>query len=426
MFASKISYNSHQQSALLLLLNLSSGTTVLYHYLMQRVDISNLKNKKTALVLSGGVVKAAAWHTGVALALEELGFTFKNNKTSSNNSDLEISTYIGSSAGALISLYFAAGLQPLQIVDSFLNRKNSLVQPISYSDILTLGRPMKRPKKPTLFDPLDGIPFLLRKTLSPILNFSGLFTTAGLNEYITNHILTSNDFKDYEADLFIIATQLDHSRKVIFSKYNYPNPGHDSTSVYYTYIPISEAASASMSVPPFYSPHPVKNPFTGNIDYYIDGEIRETLSTHVAIDNDAEFIISSWTHTPYHYHDEVGSLIHYGLPAICIQAIHLMIEKKIVVARAKRQTAHDIITTVNDYMRANKFPNVHRKRLASILERKLSYKKNVHFIDIFPKHDNYKIFFQNSFSLNSKKMSKLVAMGHKRTMEVFKHHEWES
>ena len=44
---------------------------------MQRVDISNFQNKKVALVMSGGVVKAAAWHLGVALALEELGFTFK-------------------------------------------------------------------------------------------------------------------------------------------------------------------------------------------------------------------------------------------------------------------------------------------------------------------------------------------------------------
>ena len=48
---------------------------------MQRVDISNFQNKKVALVMSGGVVKAAAWHLGVALALEELGFTFKSNKS---------------------------------------------------------------------------------------------------------------------------------------------------------------------------------------------------------------------------------------------------------------------------------------------------------------------------------------------------------
>jgi predicted acylesterase/phospholipase RssA len=67
------------------------------------VDLNDLKHKKIALVLSGGVVKAAAWHLGVCLALEELGFYLKNNKSSSelNQRSLEIGTYVGSSAGAL-------------------------------------------------------------------------------------------------------------------------------------------------------------------------------------------------------------------------------------------------------------------------------------------------------------------------------------
>src|SRR5690606_41974258 len=71
------------------------------------------------------------------------------------------------------------------------------------------------------------------------------------------------------------------SSDLIFSKYNYPNPSHDNTSVYYTGTNVSYAAAASMSVPPFYCPYPIKNLLTKGIDYYIDGEIRETLSTHV-------------------------------------------------------------------------------------------------------------------------------------------------
>ena len=71
------------------------------------------------------------------------------------------------------------------------------------------------------------------------------------------------------------------------------------------------------------------------MNIYIDGEIRETLSTHVAEDNDCDIIISSWTHTPYHYHDEVGSLINYGLTSIMIQSIYLIIQKKIMPSLAK-------------------------------------------------------------------------------------------
>jgi predicted acylesterase/phospholipase RssA len=51
---------------------------------MTSYNLTDFKNKKIALVLSGGVVKAAAWHIGVILALEELGFTLKSNRNSSN------------------------------------------------------------------------------------------------------------------------------------------------------------------------------------------------------------------------------------------------------------------------------------------------------------------------------------------------------
>lgn len=392
---------------------------------MQRVDLNNFRGKKVALVLSGGVVKAAAWHLGVAHALEELGFTLKSN--SSPETDLEISTYVGSSAGSLINLYFASGYRPVDVIQSFIGKdKDAKVKSITYKDMLSLKHPMKGHRNTDFYDALEGFPYMLKKFLNPVLNLSGIFSTQGLNDYITKNIILEDSFEKYMADMFVVATQLDHSRKVIFSKYNYPSPSHDATACYYTGIPISEAVTASMSVPPFYSPHPIKNPRTEQTDYYIDGEIRETLSTHVAIDNNCQFIISSWTHTPYHFHDEIGSLINYGLPAICMQSIYLMIQKKIVASRARRSTAEDIINTVSDYMRSNRFDEIHRKKILSILERKLDYKPNVHLIDIYPKHEQYKIFFRNSFSLNPSKTSELVTAGYKRTMEVFKHHEWES
>lgn len=392
---------------------------------MRRVDLGQMANKKIALVLSGGVVKAASWHLGVALALEELGFTLKHNH-SPENPEFEISTYVGSSAGALINLYFASGYSPMDIIEATVEGATDKLKPITYRDMLSLKRPMKKPPRASFYEPFDGFPKFLTKLLNPVLNIDGLFSTQALNEYIQKNVLTSNKFSEYDADMFVVATQLDHSRKVIFGKYNYPNPHHDSTAIYYTDTPISESVSASMSVPPFYSPYPIKNPITSQTDYYIDGEIRETLSTHVAVDNKCEYIISSWTHTPYHYHDEIGSLINYGLPAICTQAIYLIIQKKIVASRAKRSASEDIMNTVNDFMHTEKFSNEHRKKLMNILEKKLNYQKNVHFIDVCPKHEDYKLFFKNSFSLNPDKMSEMVTAGYKRTIETFRRHEWES
>lgn len=398
---------------------------------MEKIDLKEIENKKIAFVLSGGVVKAGAWHLGVALALQELGFTFKSNQTNkSQNSNiadkLEISTYVGSSAGALIGLYLASGFSPEDVIHANFQNKSSKLKSLSYKDMLSLKPPMKKPPRSKIYRPFEGFPFVLKQILKPMSNLSGFFTTLGLSQYLKNHVLKVNSFNELNADLFIVATQLDHSRKVIFGKYNYPNPSHDSTAAYYTGISITDAAAASMSVPPFYSPYPVKNPQTNQVDYYIDGEIRETLSTHVAIDNQCECIISSWTHTPYHYQDEIGSLINYGLPAICIQAIYLLIQKKIVAARAQRANAKEIINTINEYMKSENMANTHRKNIIAILERKLNFNPKVRLIDIYPKHEDYLLFFSSFFSLNPELSAEAVKMGYKRTLEIFKKNEWEN
>lgn len=391
---------------------------------MGNLDLSSLKNKKVALVLSGGVVKAGAWHLGVALALKELGFNIHPTRAGANNTgnpigDINIDTFVGSSAGALISIILACGHSPENIIQSGLNPRSSSFPPLTYKDMLSFKSPRKKLNYTRQYDPWEGMPFYLREILRPISKVSGLFTTMGLVKYLKNNILTTDRFEDLPSDLFVVATQLDHSRKVVFSKYNYPNPLQDQTTSYYTGVSISEAAAASMSVPPFYSPFPIENPKTKQLDYYIDGEIRETLSTHVAVDNKCDFIISSWTHTPYHFHDEIGSLVNFGLPAICVQSIYLMIQKKIVAARAQRKNAVDIINTVNEYLNNNKIATQHKKNIMTILETKLNHKQNVRFLDIYPGHGNYELFFSSFFSLNPNVASEIIKMGHKKTMETF-------
>jgi len=390
---------------------------------MKSIDLNELKNKKIALVLSGGVVKAAAWHLGVTHALEELGFYLKSNKNSAqgqsiNQRSLEIGTYVGSSAGALICTYLASGYTPQDVIQATLGIKGAKIRGVTYKDMFTMKRPNLKAPKSDLYHPLEGFPLFLKNVVKPFISLPGLFTTEGLRNYLIDHVIESDRFEDFAADVFIVATQLDHSRKVIFSKYNYPNPSHDSTSVYYTGTHVSHACAASMSVPPFYCPFPIKNRITNQVDYYIDGEIRETLSTHVAEDNGCDVIISSWTHTPYHFHDEVGSLVNYGLPPIAIQSIYLMIQKKIVASRAERAKAIDIMDTVNDYMKVEKFSQSHRREIMAILQRKLNINPKVKLIDIYPDHHDYKLFFANSFSLNSKISAHAVEAGYKRTMQL--------
>ncbi len=396
---------------------------------MTKYNLSEFKNKKIALVLSGGVVKAAAWHIGVTLALEELGFTLMSNKNSDKNDNvikrsLEIGTYVGSSAGAMISIFLAAGFTPQEIINGAFGLTSSDMKRLTYFHMFYLHKRKYKPKMKDLYHPLEDFPPFIRSVLKPFLGFPGLFSTEGVRKYLLDGILDVDTFEEFVPDLFVVGTQLDHSQKTIFGRYNYPNPSHDSTATYQTGVKVSDAAAASMSVPPFYAPYPIKNPNTDEINYYIDGEIRETLSTHVAEDNGCDIIISSWTHTPYHYHDEVGSLINYGLPSIAIQSIYLLIQKKIVASRAQRATAIDILSTVSEYMKQEKFSNAHRRDILAILERKLNINPNVKLIDIYPDHHDYKMFFGNSFSLNPKSAQHAVKSGYKKAMQVLSQPEF--
>ncbi|MFA5584169.1 MAG: hypothetical protein WDA09_08135, partial [Bacteriovoracaceae bacterium] len=123
-------------------------------------------------------------------------------------------------------------------------------------------------------------------------------------------------------------------------------------------------------------------------------------------------------HSPYHFHDEVGSLVNYGLVPIAIQSIYLMIQKKIISSRAERAKAIDIMDTVNDYMKMEKFSTQHRREIMAILQRKLNTNPKIKYIDIYPDHQDYKLFFANSFSLNSKVSTHAVEAGYKRAMQI--------
>jgi len=72
------------------------------------------EKQNLALVLSGGGVKAAAFHIGVCIALREKGFKFAGGSPEhvSNvfaDNEMTFKTYIGSSAGSVIATFLAAG-----------------------------------------------------------------------------------------------------------------------------------------------------------------------------------------------------------------------------------------------------------------------------------------------------------------------------
>ncbi len=411
----------------------------------ERIQIG--PKKKIAFVCSGGATKAGAFHLGVALALQEQGFKFYGGLTPKPGpgemgtparaaGPMEISTYVGSSAGSIISSYLAAGYSLDNIFNSFLGRK-----PTHPED--TVPKILPQLTYPKMFRMRSG---LAKEQLSQVMLFGrlfnnllqgnweslfqlnwlkaqGIFSTDGIEQFLREEVLLSNQFNDYLADLFIVATQLNHSRKVVFGKYNYQPPAHDLTCQYDNDVSISMACAASTSLPFFYAPYQIKNSHN-KVIYYIDGEIRDTLSSHVAIDSGADLVFASYTHQPYHFHKEIGSVTEHGMSAILIQSIYLLIEQKINNHVHGKETQRKAIESVGRYCKQAGVADEQRKRILEILEAELHHRMDVDTIYIHPNPADANMFFGEHFSLSPKKLSEIVRSGFRAAIDKLRKYDF--
>lgn len=405
--------------------------------MVQKIKVTS-KNK-IGFVCSGGATKAGAFHLGVALALQEHGFKFLGGLKSTHlNTSLgsphstspssnEISTYVGSSAGSMITTYLANGYSLENIFNSFLDREPSdpkdalprILPKLSYQKLFKVraeGALEQMSQFSVAKDILSGV---LKGNFDAIMQLkwiktAGLFTTAGLEEFIREQVVVSNQFKDLAADLFIVATQLNHSRKVVFGKYAYQPPDHNLSCQYSNDVSISEACAASTALPFVYAPYTIEHqdPSMG-VNQYIDGEIRDTMSTHVAVDSGADLVIASHTHQPYHWRQDIGSLMQYGLPNILLQSLYLVIEQKVNQYVHSKTIQNSAINAVDRYCLQEKIDPQHRDRILKILETELQQKRNVTTLYIHPDPTDAEMFFGEHFSLSPKKLTYYVKSGFK-------------
>jgi len=395
--------------------------------------------KKVALVLSGGGAKAAAFHIGVAYALRERGFSFLgglNSDQKSTHPPLTIETYVGSSAGAIVGSFFASGYTLENITSSFLNPKHESesfspkpLPRLQYKKIFKLRTEIAAEQARNLFVVKNLFQSLAEGRFPSLLQFrwlkmSGIFSAAGIEQFLREEVLPSNRFQDLKAELFVVANQLDFSRKVVFGKAVYPSPPHDPTAMYSTQTSISEAVAASAALPVLFAPYPLTDE-SGETRYYIDGEIRETLSTHVAVDSGADLVISSYTHQPYRWTSELGSLVKHGLPAIILQSIYILIEQKINSVYESYSSKQNAIREVRRYCMENGVSLEHSKSILELLEKELHQKENLDIIPIHPDPTDAKTFIAEHFSLNPRKLSEIVKAGYKAAIQALSRVEFE-
>lgn len=393
------------------------------------------EKKKIALVLSGGGIKAAAFHLGVCLALREKGFTFAGGshddvQAKYSNDRLTFKVYVGSSAGAVISTFLAAGYSVEAIIDAFergsdsdlhrLTKRKKIyarLKPITYRDMFALNGGNFIGLIPNVMRRRSIVTGGLEALVKNGFKINGLFTTKGIERYLRTHVLRNNSFASLGVDLFIVATQLNHSRKVIFG--NFPETTKVRTIKYANYSTISDAVAASASLPPVFAPYGIRNQ-KGKELFFFDGEIRDTLSTHIAADAGADLVISSYSVQPYHYTPVMGSLHNYGIPLIINQALYQVIQQKIEKHIEHQQHISAIMSAVDGYFRQAGLPDEHREKLIEIIAKRVHHKPGVDYIYIHPSPQDHEMFFVDHFSLNPDILGRIVHIGFRAALQVLR------
>lgn len=393
------------------------------------------EKKKIALVLSGGGIKAAAFHLGVCLALREKGFVFAGGSRDDvqmkySDDKLTFKVYVGSSAGAVISTFLASGFSIESIIDAFergsasdlhrLTQRKKVytrLKPITYRDMFALNGGNFVGFIPNILRRQSIVTGGLEALIKNGFKINGVFTTKGVERYLRTQVLKENSFASLGVDLYIVATQLNHSRKVIFG--NFPETTKIKNIKYANYASISDAVAASASLPPVFAPYGIRN-HKGKEIYFFDGEIRETLSTHVAADAGADLVISSYSVQPYHYTPAMGSLHNYGIPLITNQALYQVIEQKIAKHIEHQQNITALLSAVDGYFRQAGLPDEHRDKLLEILSKRINHRPGVDYIYIHPSPQDHEMFFVDHFSLNPKILGRIVHIGFRAALQVLR------
>lgn len=391
------------------------------------------KKKKIALVLSGGGIKAAAYHIGVCLALKEKGFVFAGGPKElvrqkfPQNMAPTIRLYVGSSAGAFVAAVLASGRSLESLITAFQVGagtplfydlpKEEHLKPIGYRHLFNLNSksllswlPKSLLQKSLL---TGGLEVFLKKGFT----LNGIFNTNGIERYLRKYVLDENDFSRLGVELYIISTQLNHSRKTIFGPFleNLKN----ETTKFIGYSKISDAVAASTSLPPVFAPYPITKP-DKKIIYHYDGEIRDTLSTHVAADYGADLIIASYSMQPYHFSKEAGSLHTYGMPVIVNQALYQVLEQKVANAIRYQKQKGDTYAALKAVTEEMNLSVDIKNKILNTAKEKLVYNPEIDHIYISPRPQDYEMFFADHFSLNPIILQRILRIGFRSGLQVMK------
>jgi len=381
---------------------------VTYNRRVGRIRLSEKKN--IALVCGGGGVKAACFHTGVVMALERLGFGFKGGLKADQNKEFSddvptISTYVGSSAGSFISTYLAQGGRIQDFVGAYRNktRKDGDLPPIKYRDVF-------RPRFDKALNLLNLDALLLASFTKK--SFQSPFSTEGLRRYMLNHMLKTDHFSELAANLYIVATEVNEPRKIIFGN----KKSFDSARMveYIDDVAISDACAASMALPPLF--HPYRIQIDRGVRDFFDGEIREPLSDHIPQEVGCDLAICSYISQPLWQRKEMGTFADMGVQSIALQALMQVLDNKIRSVRGTRRKERILLKDIRKFFIEKNLDSKLCDELCGKLSERFEYDAGIDYIYIHPLPSDSQMFHLPNFSLNETDSEMIIRKGYRAAM----------
>ncbi|MCW2972298.1 MAG: patatin-like phospholipase family protein [Thermoleophilia bacterium] len=236
------------------------------------------KTEKSALVLTGGGFTGAVYQIGALRALDLLGVERTVN-------DFDI--VVGTSGGAFIGSLIANGARPEDMMALLDGRDVNGYEPLDLSRLL-------RPNWGGITSKAMRLPFTaarisrdialnLRRlslvdTLAMLADLApgGFYSLDGMTDLLEKQLRCegwTNDFRELQKELYIVATDIDTCDPVVFG-----DEGWDD-------VPIARATAASAALPIVYDSVSIRG------REFVDGGLRAFANVQTAVDKGAKFVV---------------------------------------------------------------------------------------------------------------------------------------
>ena len=322
---------------------------------------------KIGLALAGGGPLGGIYEVGALLALADSldGIDF-------NRCDV----YVGVSSGGFVAAALANGISPAQMYRLFINDGvDAALKPEIFLKpalaefgrcLAALPRLAVRATIKYARDPFHRGVLESFSTLAQAIP-TGFFDNRAVDRFLANLFAApgrTNDFRQLERKLFLVATNLDTGASVSFGQHHR------------AHVPISRAIEASSALPGLFPPVRIDG------EFYVDGALNKTLHASVALDEGVKLLLCVNPLVPFDAssarrrggHMNVDKLNKGGLPLVLGQTFRAIIHSRMRVGMEKYARQYpdaDIVLFEPDredadMFFANIFSYSQRKRLCAM------------------------------------------------------------